>query len=114
MGNYTIFGGFENPRRDGQARNFTTNVAKILDLKSSSEQIFSKNCRWVPLCFNPAFLYLFFFKDEREARKTLKAFKIKTKYSSGRFLSICGQKMSKGFLKFCDLISKLVKSYKRA
>ena len=31
---------FENPRRDGQARNFTTNVSKILDLKSSSEQIF--------------------------------------------------------------------------
>ena len=31
---------FENPRRGGQARNFTTNVSKILDLKSSSEQIF--------------------------------------------------------------------------
>ena len=30
----------ENPRRDGQATNFTTNVSKILDLKSSSEQIF--------------------------------------------------------------------------
>ena len=30
----------ENPRRGGQARNFTTNVPKILDLKSSSEQIF--------------------------------------------------------------------------
>ena len=40
---------FENPRRGRQARNFTTNVLKILDLKSSSEQIFSKNCRWVPL-----------------------------------------------------------------
>ena len=49
MGNYIIFGGFENPRRGGQARNLTTNVPKILDLKSSSEQIFSKNCRWVPL-----------------------------------------------------------------
>ena len=32
---------FENPRRAKQARNFTTNVLKILDLKSSSEQIFS-------------------------------------------------------------------------
>ena len=42
MGNYTIFQIFENPRR-GTARNFTTNVPKILDLKSSSEQIFSKN-----------------------------------------------------------------------
>ena len=31
---------FQNPRRDRQARNFTTNVSKILDLKSSSEQIF--------------------------------------------------------------------------
>ena len=42
MGNYTIFQMFENPRRGRQARNFTTNVPKILDLKSSSEQIFSK------------------------------------------------------------------------
>ena len=33
---------FENPRRGRQARNFTTNVPKILDLKSSSEQIFSR------------------------------------------------------------------------
>ena len=33
---------FENPRRGMQARNFTTNVPKILDLKSSSEQIFSR------------------------------------------------------------------------
>ena len=49
MGNYTIFGGFQNPRRGSQARNLTTNVPKILDLKSSSEQIFSENCRWVPL-----------------------------------------------------------------
>ena len=49
MGNYTIFGGFENPRRDRQARNFTITVSKILDIKSSSEQIFSINCRWVPL-----------------------------------------------------------------
>ena len=40
---------FENPKRGKQARNFTTNVPKILDLKSSSEQIFSENCRWVPL-----------------------------------------------------------------
>ena len=30
----------ENPRRGRQARNFTTNVPKIIDLKSSSEQIF--------------------------------------------------------------------------
>ena len=31
---------FENPRRSTQARNFATNVPKILDLKSSFEQIF--------------------------------------------------------------------------
>ena len=40
---------FENPRRGRQARNLTKNVPKILDLKSSSEQIFSENWRWVPL-----------------------------------------------------------------
>ena len=42
MGNYTILKMFENPRRGRQARNFTTNAPKILDLKSSSEQIFSR------------------------------------------------------------------------
>ena len=41
MSNYT--------RRGMQARNLTTNVPKIIDLKSSSEQIFSINCRWMPL-----------------------------------------------------------------
>ena len=39
MGNYTNFQMSENPRRGRQARNFTTKVPKILDLKSSSEQI---------------------------------------------------------------------------
>ena len=39
MGNDTMFLMFENPRRDRQARNFTENDPKILDLKSSSEQI---------------------------------------------------------------------------
>ena len=39
MGNYTIFETFENPRRGRQTRNFTTNVLKILDLKSPFEQI---------------------------------------------------------------------------
>ena len=33
---------FENPRRGRQARDFTKNVPKILVLKSSSEQIFSR------------------------------------------------------------------------
>ena len=40
---------FENPSRGMQANNVTTNVPKILVLKSSSEQIFYENCRWVPL-----------------------------------------------------------------
>ena len=31
---------FENPRRGRQERNFKTNISKILDLNSSSEQIF--------------------------------------------------------------------------
>ena len=44
---------FENPRRGRQARNFTSNVPKIVDLKSSSEQLFSQNCRWVPLMHLP-------------------------------------------------------------
>ena len=39
MGNYTIFLQFENPRRGRQARNLSENDPKILDLKSSSEQI---------------------------------------------------------------------------
>ena len=39
MGNYTIFDMFENRKRSRQARNFTTNVPKILDFKSSSERI---------------------------------------------------------------------------
>ena len=39
MGNYATFLMFENPRRGRQARNFTENDPKILDLKSSSEQI---------------------------------------------------------------------------
>ena len=42
---------FENPRTGRQARNFKRNVPKILDLKSSSEQMFSESWRWVPLQF---------------------------------------------------------------
>ena len=39
MGHYTIFLKFENPRRGRQAKNLSENDPKILDLKSSSEQI---------------------------------------------------------------------------
>ena len=51
MGNYAIFLTFENPRRGRQARDFTKNVPEILDFKSSSEQIFSENCCWLPLMY---------------------------------------------------------------
>ena len=49
---------FENPRRSRQARNFPTNVPKILDLKSSSEQIFFRKLplgapeKWIGHCFS--------------------------------------------------------------
>ena len=47
---------FENPRRGRQARNFTTNAPKILDLKSSSEQIFSRKLPLgAPVTFAPSF-----------------------------------------------------------
>ena len=53
MGNYTIVLKFENPRRGRQARNFSTNDPKILDLKSSSEQIiFRKLSLGAPEEFN--------------------------------------------------------------
>ena len=43
---------FENPRRGRQTRDFTTNVPKILDLKSSSAQIviFRKLTLGAPEC----------------------------------------------------------------
>ena len=68
MGNYTIF--LDVQKSLGrQARNLTTNVPKILDLKSSYEQIFSKNWHWVPLNIgskiellnNPPYLKAFFY-----------------------------------------------------
>ena len=39
---------FENPRRGRQARNFSTNVPKIVDLKSFSKQILALSApgRW--------------------------------------------------------------------
>ena len=40
---------FKNLRRGRQARNFKTKVPKILDLKASSEQMFSESWRWVTL-----------------------------------------------------------------
>ena len=47
---------FENHRRGRQARNFTTNVPKILDLKSSSEQIFFRKLSLSAPVFSGSFL----------------------------------------------------------
>ena len=54
---------FENPRRRRQARNFTTNVPKILDLKSSSEQIFFRKLSLGA----PVFCLICLVKDRRIA-----------------------------------------------
>ena len=40
---------FENPGEAGKQEILQKNS----DLKSSSEQVFSKNCRWVPLVVSP-------------------------------------------------------------
>ena len=48
-------------------------------------------------------------KSRHENRSKLSfTAKIITKYSLQRFLSICGAKMSQGFLKLCKLISNLI------
>ena len=61
MGNYTTFWMFENPRRGRQARNFTENDPKILDLKSSSEQILSLGA---PVVIVPPSFYQMTLKNE--------------------------------------------------
>ena len=62
----------ENPRRGRQARNFTTNAPKILDLKSSSEQIFSRK---LPLGA-PVFIAI----TQREPLRTREVDKVKFIY----------------------------------
>ena len=52
---------FENPGRRRQARNFTTNAPKILDLKSSSEQIFFRK---LPLGALVSFSVYWWFSNE--------------------------------------------------
>ena len=66
-------------------------------------------------CFKPASRCLLFSKiNSRQENRSKLSFdlsfktRIITKYSLGRFLSICGEKMSKGFLKFCKLTSNLI------
>ena len=58
----------ENPRRGRQARNFTTNVPKILDLKSSSEQIFFRKLSLgAPDKMIPAFDSIFLASNSKSA-----------------------------------------------
>ena len=63
------------------------------------------------LCFKPASRCLLFSKvNSRHENRSKLSFtaRIITRYSLKRFLSVCGEKMSKGFLKFCKLISNLI------
>ena len=74
---------------------------KILSLQASS----------LSLCFKPASrCFLFSKTNSRQGNRSKLSFpaRIITKYSLERFLSICGEKLSKGFLKFCKLISNLI------
>ena len=67
MGNYTIFLKFENPRRGRQARIFSENDPKILDLKSSSEQIiFRKLSLGAPVMITSLVIKKHNLKEKRE------------------------------------------------
>ena len=70
MGNFTISQMFENPRRGRQTRNFTTNASKILDRKSSSEQMFFRKLSLgVPEgCLQRRFRYGAFNQDQGHQR----------------------------------------------
>ena len=46
--------------------------------------------------------------DKKIARSSIFAARIITNYSLERFLSICCEKMSKGFVKFCKLTTNLI------
>ena len=69
----------------------------------SRRQVLRVKCFWTwrsykNRCrYKSAFRCLLVFQDELEARISLKAFLFYNQYSSERFLSIWGQKMSKGF-----------------
>ena len=56
---------FENPRRGRQARNFTTNVPKILDLNRLPNRYFWKidiGCPWLPALY-PSKMFCHFWMD---------------------------------------------------
>ena len=74
---------------------------KFLSLQASS----------LSLRFQPASPCLLFSKmNSRQENRSKLSFtaRIITKYSLERFISICREKLSKGFLKFCKLISNLI------
>ena len=61
--------------------------------------------------FKPASRCLLFSKTtSRQENRSKLSFtaRIITKYFLERFLSICGEKLSKGFLKFCKPVSNLI------
>ena len=110
----------------------TFNKRKIIPVKNIQRQQFSftkTSIKVSPaenpcLCVKPASQCLLFSKmTSRQENRSKISFtaRIITKYYLERFLSICGEKMSKGFLKFYKLIIKpdtrsdrCLKSYKRA
>ena len=47
-------------------------------------------------------------RGKKIAQSFLFTVKFITRYSSERFLSICGEKMPEGFLKFCKLMTNLI------
>ena len=53
-----------------------------------------------------------YFSRRTRGKKITQSFlftvKVITRYSSERFLSVCGEKMSEGFLKCCKLMSNLI------
>ena len=79
MGNYTILQMFENPGRGRQARNFTPTAPKILDLKSSSEQIFFRK---LPLGALVSFSVYWWFSDETISKSANKILEIKSRISN--------------------------------
>ena len=76
-----------------------------------SLKILSLQAESLRLCFMPASRCLLFSKtSSRQENRSKLSFtaRVITKYSLERFLSICGEKLSKGFLKFCKFISNLI------
>ena len=71
---------FENPKRGRQASSFTKNVPKILDLKSSSEQIFSENWRWVPMIYHNSSCRVKIIDARKLLRNTLLPFKYSSEW----------------------------------